>query len=83
MLHQALTDIILVLIYKSEFLGFSYGFRPQRSAPNARDAWAVGIPWRRVNGIGERISADSWTRYPGAGSSGFGNPESGISGGSV
>ena len=38
-------------IYESEFLGFSYGFRPQRSAHNALDALAVGIERRKVNWI--------------------------------
>ena len=30
--QKARTDVILVPIYESEFLGFSYGFRPHRSA---------------------------------------------------
>ena len=49
--QKARTDVIRVSIYESEFLGFSYGFRPQRSAHNARDAGAVGLTRRRINGV--------------------------------
>ena len=49
--QKALTDVILVPIYETEFLGFSYGFRPQRSAHDALDALAVGIARRKVNWI--------------------------------
>ena len=51
MVQQARTDVILVPICESEFLGFSYGFRPPRSAHNAWDAGAVGLTRRRINGI--------------------------------
>ena len=49
--QKALPDVILVPIYETEFLGFSYGFRPQRSAHDALDALAVGIARRKVNWI--------------------------------
>ena len=49
--QQALGDLLLTPIYEAEWLGFSYGFRPPRSVPNARDARAVGIKRRKVNGI--------------------------------
>ena len=49
--QRALTDVVLVPIYETEFLGFSYGFRPRRSAHNALDALAVGITQRKVNWI--------------------------------
>ena len=49
--QQALGDLLLTPIYEAEWLGFSYGFRPPRSVPNARDARAVGITRRKVNGI--------------------------------
>jgi RNA-directed DNA polymerase len=40
---------ILKQIYAVDFQGFSYGFRPGRSPPQALDALSVGIPWKRVN----------------------------------
>jgi group II intron reverse transcriptase/maturase len=36
-------------IYEQDFLGFSYGFRPGRSAHGALDALAHGIQTRKVN----------------------------------
>ena len=42
---------VLNAIYECDFLGFSYGFRPGRSAHDALDALAVGIERRRVNWI--------------------------------
>ena len=53
LVQQARTDVILAPIYESVFLGFSYGFRPQRSAHTAWDAWSVGLTRRRVNWIGD------------------------------
>ena len=50
-LQRAVTDRILVPIYETEFLGFSYGFRPGRGTHNALDAVAVGMERRRVNWI--------------------------------
>ena len=38
-------------IYEEDFLGFSYGFRPNRSAHDALDALAYAIPEQRVNWI--------------------------------
>jgi group II intron reverse transcriptase/maturase len=42
---------VLNAIYEADFKGFSYGFRPGRSAHNALDAVAVGVSVRRVNWI--------------------------------
>jgi group II intron reverse transcriptase/maturase len=39
---------ILHCIYEERFLGFSYGFRPRRSAHDALDALTVGINTQRV-----------------------------------
>ncbi len=36
--QKAVTDTILVPVYESEFLGFSYGFRQGRGAHNALEA---------------------------------------------
>lgn len=45
--------LVLVLnnIYESDFLGFSYGFRPGRSQHDALDALYVAIKRRRVNWV--------------------------------
>jgi group II intron reverse transcriptase/maturase len=42
---------VLNAIYEQDFIGFSYGFRPGRSAHNALDAVAVGVSSRKVNWI--------------------------------
>jgi RNA-directed DNA polymerase len=42
---------VLSAIYEQDFIGFSHGFRPGRSAHNALDAVAVGVSTRRVNWI--------------------------------
>jgi group II intron reverse transcriptase/maturase len=42
---------VLNAIYEQDFLGFSYGFRPGRSAHDALDALAVAITKRRVNWV--------------------------------
>ena len=49
--QKAVTDTILVPIYETEFLGFSYGFRPDRGAHNALDALSVGIQQRKINWV--------------------------------
>ena len=49
--QKAVTDTILVPIYETEFLGFSYGFRPGRGAHNALDALTVGIEQRKINWV--------------------------------
>jgi len=40
---QAAVVTVLTPIYESEFLGFSYGFRPKRNQHQALDALAFGI----------------------------------------
>jgi RNA-directed DNA polymerase len=50
-LVQRATVEVLNAIYEQDFLGFSYGFRPGRSAHNALDAVAVGVGARKVNWI--------------------------------
>jgi group II intron reverse transcriptase/maturase len=42
-LAQQAVRMVLEPIYEAEFIGFSYGFRPKRSAHNALDALAVAI----------------------------------------
>ena len=48
---QRATVEVLNAIYEADFKGFSYGFRPGKSAHNALDAVAVGVSVRRVNWI--------------------------------
>lgn len=42
---------VLNAVYETDFLGFSYGFRPGRSPHDAVDALAVGIERKRVNWV--------------------------------
>lgn len=48
---QRATVEVLNAVYETDFLGFSYGFRPGRSAHQALDALAVGIQTRSVNWV--------------------------------
>jgi group II intron reverse transcriptase/maturase len=48
---QRATVEVLNAIYEQDFLGFSYGFRPERSAHQALDAVAVGVGAKKVNWI--------------------------------
>ena len=43
--------LVLQQIYEEDFLGFSYGFRPERSQHNALDALYVAITRRKVNWV--------------------------------
>ena len=47
--HAAVT--VLNAVYEADFLGFSYGFRPGRSAHDALDALTVGILGKKVNWV--------------------------------
>lgn len=42
---------VLNAVYETDFLGFSYGFRPGRSQHDALDALTVGIKRRKVNWV--------------------------------
>jgi RNA-directed DNA polymerase len=48
---QSAVVTVLNQIYESDFLGFSYGFRPQRSAHNALDALWMGLMGKKVNWV--------------------------------
>jgi RNA-directed DNA polymerase len=48
---QRATVEVLNAIYERDFLGFSYGFRPAKSAHHALDAMVMGVEVRRVNWI--------------------------------
>src|ERR671925_345 len=49
-LQRAVVEV-LNAIYETDFLGFSYGFRPGRSPHRALDALAAGIYRRKVNWV--------------------------------
>jgi RNA-directed DNA polymerase len=42
---------VLQQVYEGDFLGFSYGFRPERSQHDALDALTVGIKRKKVNWV--------------------------------
>lgn len=48
---QRATVEVLNVVYETEFLGFSYGFRPGRSQHNALDAVTVGIEQRKISWV--------------------------------
>ena len=48
---QRATVDVLNAIYETDFLGFSYGFRPGRSQHNALDALYAGLVTKRVNWV--------------------------------
>jgi len=48
--QQAVVSV-LTPIYESEFLGFSYGFRPGRNQHQALDALTVGLHMKKVNWV--------------------------------
>jgi group II intron reverse transcriptase/maturase len=48
---QRATVEVLNAVYETDFLGFSYGFRPRRSQHDALDALSVGIRWRKVSWV--------------------------------
>jgi group II intron reverse transcriptase/maturase len=48
---QRATVTVLNAIYETDFLGFSYGFRPGRSQHNALDALYTGLLTRKVNWV--------------------------------
>src|SRR5260370_27661209 len=48
---QRATVEVLNNIYETDFLGFSYGFRPGRSQHKALDALYCGLHERRVNWV--------------------------------
>jgi RNA-directed DNA polymerase len=48
---QRAAAAVLNAIYEEEFLGFSYGFRPERGAHDAMDALIVGIERKKVSYI--------------------------------
>jgi RNA-directed DNA polymerase len=48
---QSAVVSVMNAIYESDFLGFSFGFRPGRGAHDALDALAVGITGKKVNWV--------------------------------
>lgn len=60
-LQRAVVEV-LNAIYEQDFLGFSYGFRPGRSAHDALDALAAGITRKKVNYVLDADIRDFFTR---------------------
>lgn len=48
---QRATVAVLDAVYETDFLGFSYGFRPGRSQHDALDAFTVGLEHKKVNWV--------------------------------
>jgi len=48
---QQAVKTVLEAVYEEDFLGFSYGFRPERSCHNALDALWVGLTQRKVSWV--------------------------------
>lgn len=48
---QKAAVLVLNTIYETDFLGFSYGFRPGRNPHNALDALYVGLQTRKVSWV--------------------------------
>ena len=48
---QRATVMVLNAIYETDFLGFSYGYRPGKSQHKALDALSVGLTIRKVNWV--------------------------------
>ncbi|HET7050240.1 MAG TPA: reverse transcriptase domain-containing protein, partial [Solirubrobacteraceae bacterium] len=59
---QRATAEVLNAIYETDFVGFSYGFRPGRSPHHALDALAAGIVTRKVNWVLDADVRDFFTR---------------------
>jgi group II intron reverse transcriptase/maturase len=48
---QRAAAAVLSAVYETDFMGFSYGFRPNRGCHDALDALAVGLSERKVNWV--------------------------------
>jgi RNA-directed DNA polymerase len=48
---QRAAATVLNAIYETDFLGFSYGFRPERGQHDALDALSIGLTHRKVNWV--------------------------------
>jgi RNA-directed DNA polymerase len=59
-LQRAVVEV-LNAVYETDFLGFSYGFRPRRSPHDALDALAVGIERKKVNWVLDADIRDFFT----------------------
>src|ERR1700686_842026 len=77
-LQSALCEV-LNAIYETDFVGFSYGFRPGRNQHQALDAIVVGIRYKKVNWCWMRTYVDTSTPSPTNGCRGFSSIGLGIS----
>jgi group II intron reverse transcriptase/maturase len=60
-LQRAVVEV-LGAIYETDFVGFSYGFRPQRSPHHALDALAVAITTKKINWVLDADIRDFFTK---------------------
>src|SRR3954453_14660752 len=60
LLQRAVVEV-LNAVYEQDFLDFSYGFRPARSAHDALDALAIGITRKKVNFVLDADIRDFFT----------------------
>ena len=65
---QRAVAAVLGAIFEEDCLGFSYGFRPQRSQHDALDALIIGIGSRKVNFILDADTGYFSRKYPSIGS---------------
>lgn len=49
-LQRAVVEV-LNAIYETDFLGFSYGYRPNKNPHQALDALAVGLRWKKISWV--------------------------------
>lgn len=59
--QRALVEV-LGAVYETDFLGFSYGFRPGRNPHHALDALTAGIVHKRVDWVLDADIRDFFTR---------------------
>ena len=59
-LQRAVVEVVNA-IYETDFVGFSYGFRPGRNPHHALDALTAGILWKKVNWVLDADICDFFT----------------------
>src|SRR5205814_1531686 len=60
-LQRAVVEV-LSAVYEVDFLGFSYGFRPERRPHDALDALSVALERKRVNWVLDADIRDFFTQ---------------------
>jgi retron-type reverse transcriptase len=57
---QRATVNVLNAIYETDFLGFSYGFRPGRNQHHALDALYIGLLTKKPRARGRHLTQATW-----------------------